>query len=66
MAMNSIQEFDDTNWEVTIPWLDHIKAVAKKTGFNPLEIGMSELKGMALCNVNAASKDCISSLTNCS
>ena len=33
-AMNLIQEFDGTNLEATIPWLDHIESVEKKTGFN--------------------------------
>ena len=57
MTMNLIKEFNGTNQEVTILWLDHIKAVAKKMAFNPLEIGMSKLKGMALCDVNAAWKE---------
>ena len=52
MVTNSIQEFDSMNWEATIPWLDHVKGVAKKMGFNPLEIGMSKLKGMALCDIH--------------
>ena len=57
MAINSIQEFNGTNQEAIIPWLDNIEAIAKKIGFNLLQIGMSKLKGMALCNVNAASKE---------
>ena len=57
MVMNSIQEFDGTDREATIPWLDHIKAIARKMDFDPLEIGMSKLKGMALCNVNVISKE---------
>ena len=57
MAMNLIQEFNGTNWEATIPWLDHIKGITKKTGFDPLEIGMNKLKGMALHDINAASKE---------
>ena len=57
MAMNLIQEFNGTNQEATIPWLDHVAAFAKKTGFNPLEIGMSKLKGMSLCDVNAISQE---------
>ena len=57
MAMNSIQEFCGTDREATIPWLDHIKAVARKMAFDPLEIGMSQCKGIALCNVNAISKE---------
>ena len=51
MTMNSIQKFDGTNKEATIPWLDNIKAVAKKTGFDPLEVCMSNLKGTMLSNV---------------
>ena len=57
MAMNSIQEFDGTNREATIPWLDHIEAFGKKTGFDPLEVGMSKLKGTALRDVNAIGKE---------
>ena len=57
MVMNSIQYFDGMNWEATIPWLDHVKVVAKKTGFDPLEIGMSKLKGTALCKINVISKE---------
>ena len=57
MLINLIQEFDGTNLEATIPWLDHIEGVAKKTGLDPVEIGMCKLKGMALCDVNAASKE---------
>ena len=57
MAMNLIQEFNSMDRKATIPWLDHIEGVARKTGFDPLEIGMIKLKGMALCNVNAISKE---------
>ena len=57
MAMNPILDFDGTNLEATIPWLDHIEGVAEKMGFDPVEIDMSKLKGMALCQVNAASKE---------
>ena len=51
MAMNSIQEFNGTNQEATIPWLDHVKGVTKKTGLDPLEMGMP------LCDINVASKE---------
>ena len=53
MAMKSIQQFDGTDREATIPWLDHDEAVARKRGFDPLEISMIKLKAMALwykCN----------------
>ena len=45
------------NLEATIPWLDHIESTAKKTGFEPVEVGMSKLKGSVLCDVNTASKE---------
>ena len=38
-------------------WLDQVEAIAMKTGFDPLEVGMSKLKGTTLGNVNAVSKD---------
>ena len=57
IVMISIQEFDGTNLEATIPWLYHIESVAKKTGFDLLEIGMRKLKGVVLHDVNAASKE---------
>ena len=57
MVMKSIQESNATNLEATTPWLDHIEGVAKKMGFNPVEIGMSKLKGMALHDINTASKE---------
>ena len=57
MVVNSIQEFNDTDREATLLWLDHVKAVARKTGLEPLEIGMSKLKGMAFCDVNTISKE---------
>ena len=55
--VNLIQEFNGTNPEATIPWLDHIESVAKKTGFDLVEIGMSKLKGKVLHDINAASKE---------
>ena len=57
IMMNLIQEFDGTNQEATILWLDHVEGVTKKMGNNPLEISISKLKSMALHDVNAASKE---------
>ena len=57
MVINWVQEFDGTNREATIPWLDHIKAIAKNTGFNPSEVAMSKLKGTVLCDIKAVSKE---------
>ena len=36
-TFNSIQEFDGSNREATIPWLDQVKLVAERTGIDPLE-----------------------------
>ena len=57
MVINSIQEVDGTYPEATIPWLDHIESIAKKTGFDLVEVGISKMKGSVLCNVNTASKE---------
>ena len=57
MVMNSIKELDGKNWEATIPWLNHIEGVSRKMGFDPLEIGMSKLKGTAVHDVNAANME---------
>ena len=54
--MNSIQEFDGTDRQATILWQDYVEAIARKMGFDPLEVGMSKLKGTVLGNVNAVSK----------
>ena len=37
--------------------LDHVQVIARKIGFNKLEVGMSKLKGTVHNNVNAVSKD---------
>ena len=37
--------------------LDHVKGVTKKMGFDPLEIGMGKLKGMAFHEVSTTSKE---------
>ena len=55
--MNWIQEFSGTDREATLPWLDHVEAIARKMGFDPLEVDMSKLKGTTLGDVNTVSKD---------
>ena len=44
---NSIQEFDGSNREATVPWLDQVELVAERMGIDPLEVGISNLKGLA-------------------
>ena len=41
-SLNSIQEYDGSNREVTIPWSDHIELVAEKTAIDHLEVGISK------------------------
>ena len=65
LAGNLIQEFDGTNREATIPWLDHVEAIARKMGFSPLEVSMSKLKGTTFFNVRWV-MSCIYSYINCS
>ena len=55
--MYSIQEFNSSQREATIPWLDQVEVVAKRTGIDPLEVGISKLKGLALGDVNTIHKE---------
>ena len=57
MSLNSIQEYDGRNKDAMIPWLDHIKMVVEKYGIDPLEVGISKLKGLALGNINVIHKE---------
>ena len=45
ITLNSIQEYNGSNTDATILWLDHIKMVAGNTGIDPLKVGISKLKG---------------------
>ena len=56
-TLNSIQEFDGSNREATIPWLDQVKLVAERTGIDLLEVGISKLKGLSLGDVNTICKE---------
>ena len=56
-TLNTIQEFDSSNKERIIPWLDQVELVAKRTGIDPLEVGISKLKGLALDNINTTHKE---------
>ena len=44
LTLKSIQEYDGTNKDAMIPWLEHIEMVAEKMGIDPLEVGISNLK----------------------
>ena len=56
-TLNSIQEFDDSNREATIPWLDQVELVAEQTGIDSSEVGINKLKGLTLGNINTICKE---------
>ena len=55
-TLNSIQEFDGSDREATIPWLDQVKLVTERTSIDTLEVGISKLKGSAIGNINTICK----------
>ena len=40
-----------------IPWLDKVELAAKRTDNDPVEVGISELKGLALSDINTIRKE---------
>ena len=56
-ALGSIQEFDGNDKAAAIPWLDKVELVAEGTGNNPVEVGFSRLKGLALGDINTIKKE---------
>ena len=56
-ALRSIQEFDGNDKATTITWLDQAKLVVKRTGNDPVEVGISKLKGLALGGINKVRKE---------
>ena len=56
-TLNTIQEFDSTDGESTISWLDQVELVAKIIGFDPLEVGISKLKCLAVGDVSTICED---------
>ena len=57
MTLNSIHKYDGTNKDAMIQWLDHIEMVAEEIGIDPLEVGISKLKGLALGDINTIHKE---------
>ena len=43
--------------QATIPWLDQVKLVAERTSINPVKVGISKLKGLALGDINTIRKE---------
>ena len=57
MTLNFIKEYDGTNKDAMILWLDHIEMVGEETGIDSLEVGISKLKEVALGDINAIHKE---------
>ena len=55
--LNTIQEYDGTNKEATIPWLDQVELVVERIGIDSLEVGFSKLKGPALADISIVHKE---------
>ena len=55
--LNSIQQYDGSDREATIPWLDHIELIAKKMGIDPLEVRISKLRRIAIGDINVIHKE---------
>ena len=56
-ALGAIQEFNGNDKVATIPWLDQVELVAERTGNDPIEVGISEFKGLALGDINMIRKE---------
>ena len=56
-AFRSIQEFNRNDKDMTIPWLDQVKLVAERRDNDPVEVGISKLKALALGDINTIRKE---------
>ena len=54
---NLIQKYDGNNRKATILWLNHIELVAEMMGIDPLEVGISKLRGIALSDINTIHRE---------
>ena len=55
--LNILQEYNGSDREATIPWLDKMELVAEMTGIDPLEVGISKLKGLSLADISTFHKE---------
>ena len=56
-TLNALQEYDGSNREASIPWLDQVELITENTSIYPLEIMISKLKGLALANISIIHKE---------
>ena len=55
--LNSIPEYDGSNKAGTIPWLVILKWWQRNTSIDPLKVGISKIKGLALGDITAFHKE---------
>ena len=56
-CLDPIQEFNGNDETTTILWLDHVELVAERTGNDPVEVGISKLKILAIGDINTFRKE---------
>ena len=56
-SLNSINEYNGSDREATIPCLNCIELVAEKIGLDPLKVATSKLQGTALSDIHAMHKE---------
>ena len=57
MTHNAIPEYNGSDKAATILWLDHIMILAENTGIDPLKVGISKLRGLAMGNITAMCRE---------
>ena len=55
--LDALQEYDGSDREATIPWLNQVDLIEENTGIDPLEVAISKLKGLALANISTVCKE---------
>ena len=56
-VLGSIQEFDWKDKAATITWLNKVELVAERTGNDPVEVGISKLRRLAIGDINTITKE---------
>ena len=57
LVLGSIPDIDGIGKTATIPWLDQVEQVTKRTGDDPVEVNMSKLKGLTLGDISMVRKE---------
>ena len=57
LTLGSIPVFDSKDKTTTISWLDQVEHITKRTGNDPVVVGMSTLRGLTLGDVTTVRKE---------